>query len=73
MLDKAVELAAEIADNPIWQLAQVKKLVHQDYLERDVDKVQADEGVIFRTAMGTAAHREALQAFREKRPPNFNP
>ena len=32
----------------------------------------ADEGVIFRTAMGTDAHKEALLAFREKRPPNFN-
>ena len=72
MLDRAVELATEIADNPIWQLAQVKKLIHQNYLEHDVDKALSDEGVIFRKAMGTAAHREALQAFREKRPPRFN-
>ena len=72
MLDRAVELAAEIAENPIWQLAQVKKLIHQDYIEHDADKVLADEGVIFRTAMGTDAHKEALAAFREKRPPNFH-
>ncbi len=72
MLEKAIEFATEIADNPVWQLSQVKKLVHQDYLEHDVDKVMADEGVIFRTAMGTDAHKEALLAFREKRPPNFN-
>ena len=37
-----------------------------------MDKVLSDEGVIFRTAMGTDAHKEALLAFREKRPPNFN-
>ena len=66
MLDKAVELAAEIADNPIWQLAQVKKLVHQDYLERDVDKVQADEGVIFRTAMGTAGPQRSPASIPRK-------
>ncbi len=72
MLDKAMELAAEIADNPTWQLGQVKRLVHQDYVEHDVDKVLGDEGVIFRTAMGTDAHKEALLAFREKRPPSFN-
>ena len=38
MLDKAIELAAEIAENPTWQLSQVKKLVHQNYLEHDVNK-----------------------------------
>ena len=72
MLDKAVELAAEIADNPTWQLAQVKNLVHRHYLERDVDKALADEGTIFRAAMGTDSHKEALQAFRERRPPRFH-
>ena len=72
MLDKAVELAAQIADNPAWNLAQVKRLVHQDYLEHDIDKVLADERETFRTSMGRDAHREALLAFRERRPPNFH-
>ncbi|HAL49073.1 MAG: enoyl-CoA hydratase [SAR202 cluster bacterium] len=72
MLDKAVELATNIADNPTWNLGQVKRLVHQDYLEHDIDKVLADESVIFRESQGREAHREALEAFRENRPPKFH-
>ena len=72
MLDKAIELAAEIADNPIWQLSQVKRLIHQSYIEHDVDAVLADEGPTFQNAMKSDAHKEALAAFREKRPPKFN-
>ena len=72
MLEAAVSLAAEIAENPIWQMGQVKALVHQNYLARDVDKALTDEGAIFRKAQGTDAHREALTAFREKRHPSFH-
>ncbi len=72
MLDKAIELAAEIADNPIWQLSQVKRLIHQNYVEHDVEAVLSDEGPTFQTAMKSDAHKEALAAFRDKRPPRFN-
>ena len=72
MLDKALELATEIADNPIWQLSQVKRLVHQNYIEHDVEAVLSDEGPTFQTAMKSDAHKEALTAFREKRAPKFN-
>ena len=72
MLEAALALAAEIAENPVWQMSQVKALVHQNYLERDVDKALTDEGAIFRKAQGTDAHREALTAFREKRQPRFH-
>ena len=72
MLDKAVELAGAIADNGSWNLAQVKRLVHQDYLEHDIDKVLADEGKTFAESMASEGHREALVAFREKRAPNFH-
>ncbi len=72
MLDKAIELAAEIADNPPWHLAETKRLVHKDYLEHDIDGVLVDEVRTFREAQGTDAHREALVAFRERRPPRFH-
>jgi enoyl-CoA hydratase/carnithine racemase len=72
LLDKAVELAANIADNPAWNIGHVKRLVHQDYLEHDIDKVLADESEIFRTSQGRDAHREALDAFRENRRPKFH-
>ena len=72
MLNAAITLAAEIAENPIWQMSQIKRLVHEHYLERDVDKALTIEGGVFRQAQGTAAHREALTAFREKRQPRFH-
>ena len=72
LLEKAMELAGAIADNPNWNLAKVKHLVHQDYLEHDIDKVLADESKIFRESQGREAHKEALLAFREKRAPNFH-
>ena len=72
LLERAVEMAQEIADNPAWQLAEVKRLVHQDYVEHDVEKVLVDESTTFDKATSSSAHREALLAFREKRPPKFN-
>ena len=72
MQDKAMEIATEIADNPQWQLAEVKRLIHHDYMEQDIDDVLADEGKTFRAAQETEAHREALTAFRERRPPRFH-
>ncbi len=72
MLDRAIELAAEIADNPILQLGQVKRLIHRYYMDPDVATVLEDEGKTFSAAMKTDAHKEALLAFREKREPRFN-
>jgi len=72
LLDKAIELAAEIADNPTWQLSQTKRLIHRDYLEHDINGVLADEMSTFRIAQKTHAHREAMLAFRAKRSPRFH-
>ena len=73
LLDRAVELAQEIAQNPDWQLRNIKGLIHQNYLERDLTQVVKHERETFREAQGTEAHREALLAFRERRKPNFHP
>jgi len=72
MLDKAIEMATEIADNPRWHLAQIKRLIHRGYIEHDIDGLLADEGKTFGTSQQTEAHREALTAFRERRPPRFH-
>ena len=71
MLEKAVELAQEIADGPTWQVGQIKAMVHSHYLERDIDAVLETERKVFAEARSSEAHREALVAFREKRVPRF--
>jgi 2-(1,2-epoxy-1,2-dihydrophenyl)acetyl-CoA isomerase len=73
LLPEAIALAREIADNPTWHLLQIKRLIHAHYLERDIDKVLAAEDEVFRQARASAAHREAVAAFREKREPRFHP
>ena len=72
MLDKAVALAQEMADNPAWHLREVKRLVHSNYLERDLATVISEEQKIFRQSQASDAHKEALVAFRERREPRFH-
>lgn len=72
LMDEAVALARDIAENPAWHLRQIKRLVHQNYLDADTGSVLADEEQIFAQAMATSEHREALVAFREKRQPRFH-
>lgn len=72
LLDKAVELAQEIAGNPIWQLEQTKRQIHAHYLEHDITKIHEIETEIFRKSQETDSHKEALIAFRERREPRFH-
>ena len=72
MLDEAVGLAQEIASNPEWQLSQTKRLIHDHYMERDVEMVRDIESEIFRQSQTTASHKEALVAFRERREPRYH-
>ena len=72
MLDEAVALAQEIADNPAWHLKEIKRLVHESYLRTDIAWVVSQEENANRQAKASDAHREALAAFRDKRPPRFH-
>ncbi|MCH8185459.1 MAG: enoyl-CoA hydratase/isomerase family protein [Chloroflexi bacterium] len=72
MLEKAVELAQEIADGPSWQLGQIKRMVRDHFLEPDMAAVLETEHKVFAEARSTEAHREALRAFRERREPRFH-
>lgn len=73
LLDRAVDVAGQIAENPDWQLRKIKRLIHENYMERDVALVVRHERETFREAQGSEAHKEALVAFRERRKPNFHP
>ena len=72
LLDDAVTLAQEIADNPDWHLAKVKRLIHENYMEKDLSLVLRRESETLREARFTDAHKEALTAFRERRQPKFH-
>ncbi len=72
LLDDAVALAQEIADNPDWHLAKVKRLIHENYMEKDLALVLRRESETLRAARFTDEHKEALTAFRERREPKFH-
>ena len=72
MLDRAIVLAQEIAENPTWHLRKIKELVHRNYMDADLEKVLSHEQEVFEAAIVSGAHREALVAFRERREPRFH-
>ena len=72
LLEDAVALAQEMADNPEWHLAKVKRLIHENYMEKDLAWVVRRESETLRAARYTEAHKEALTAFRERRQPKFH-
>jgi enoyl-CoA hydratase/carnithine racemase len=71
LLDEAQEVAALIAANPDPQLRMIKQLLTKNAAETDLDLVQQRETALLRECWKTPEHREAVQAFLEKRPPRF--
>ena len=70
LLDRAVELAAEIAAKPAWALAAAKAMVNR---AGDGDQAGnlARELDLFALAFATEDQREGMAAFFEKRAPDF--
>jgi enoyl-CoA hydratase/carnithine racemase len=71
LMDKAMELANEIAGNPSRQLRMVKSLLTANGSETDITAVQRREGEALAECYVSAEHKEAVQAFLEKRTPDF--
>jgi enoyl-CoA hydratase/carnithine racemase len=72
LIPAAIELATEIAANPISSLATIKRMLWDDLAATDVSSVWRRSGENFANARKTPEHREALLALREKRKPNFH-
>ena len=72
LLDKAVELAASVAFNPEWQLSQIKRMMIDHQHKDDIDQVMDIESRFFSQSQQTAAHKEFLTSFREKRTPDYH-
>ena len=73
LVDEAVEVAGRIAANPAPQLQWTKQLLIDNALETDLRTVQAREMEAIARCFASPEHAEAVQAFIEKRPPEFPP
>ena len=69
--ERAGEMAAEIAANPDPQLRMIKELLSRNGSEPDLDVVQSRELELLKRCYDTPEHREAVQAFMERRAPRF--
>jgi enoyl-CoA hydratase/carnithine racemase len=72
LMDAALAVASEIANNPTEQVMEGKRMVHQHMVEQDIDAVVADEDRAIIASYRGGAHKEAVRAFLEKRQPRFN-
>lgn len=72
LLDEALELANEVANNPIDATWMAKRLIHANANEQDLRRVVTQEQSAIRELSSMPGHREAVTAFLEKREPRFN-
>jgi enoyl-CoA hydratase/carnithine racemase len=72
LLDEAVGLAAEMADNDTELLLTIKKLAWTNLTEPDLRTIMMRETEELTAGTKRPAFREAVMAFMEKRKPNFH-
>ncbi|WP_260429035.1 MULTISPECIES: enoyl-CoA hydratase/isomerase family protein [unclassified Burkholderia] len=70
LMDEALTFATQLADGPPIQLREIKKLMYQSMrtdLRTSLDAVAAQMAVV----QSTADYKEAIQAYKDKRKPQF--
>ena len=72
LMSAAIELAEEIAFNPMDSVRAAKDMLHKHMVEQDLDNVVKVEGKTIFSMYSTPGHKEAIRSFIEKRKPNFN-
>ncbi len=70
LMQEAMELSARLAKGPLVSLSLIKYLVHRS-LETNLEESLEIADVAQEQARSTQDHKEAVQAFLEKRQPNF--
>ena len=71
LVNEAVALGEMMAQNPSRQLRMVKELFTQNGSEADLDVILQREFDALELAYKSPEHREAVNAFMEKRKPDF--
>lgn len=71
LLPKAFELAKAISANPDPMLRMTKDLLSKNACEQDMTRAQKRETDYLRECWATPEHKEAVQAFLDKRPARF--
>lgn len=71
LLDKAFEIANLMAENPSRQLRMTKQLITQNASETDLTLAQKRETDALKICWTTPEHHEAVDAFLNKRKPDF--
>jgi enoyl-CoA hydratase/carnithine racemase len=71
LLDEAMGIAGELAQNPPTQLRLIKQLLTANAAETDLDAVQRRELEAMQACYRSPEHAEAVRAFIEKRQPVF--
>ena len=66
LLDRALELAGQIAANPRPQLRMIKRLLTENAVETDLRLVQEREHELIRECWRSPEHRRAVEAFLAK-------
>lgn len=69
--EKVLEFANEIAAGPATAYGFIKKIADQS-LTSSLPEILEQERITQATVVSTEDHREGVQAFKEKRKPNFN-
>ena len=72
LIPEAVKLGQEIAANPESTLRIIKQMIWADLRSSGDDGIWRRSSEHFAASRKTAEHREALLAFRQKRPPKFH-
>lgn len=71
LMDRAVEIATAIAENPSRQALWIKQLLARNASDGDLAAVQQRELALLEECYRSPEHKEAVSAFMEKRAPQF--
>jgi len=67
----SIDFACLSGENPMSAVLKVKELMTQNMMDTDLTEIQRREGRALAECYQSAEHKEAIDAFMEKREPDF--